>query len=127
MNSLLRRLRREVPWRSTAARSVHDTSEESAATQIGFWTSYGAETGTFSGGSIVASNIVASTAIFRFTGTAVSWIGVKCNVCGIAVVSIDGGLPTTVNRPPQRAGQPRLRTGVLRLGPRGRESHDRSW
>jgi hypothetical protein len=27
----------------------------------------------------------------------VSWIGVKCNVCGIAAVSIDGGLPTTVN------------------------------
>jgi len=32
-----------------------------------------------------------------FTGTAVSWIGVKCNVCGIAAVSIDGGVPTTVN------------------------------
>jgi len=27
----------------------------------------------------------------------VSWIGVKCNVCGIAAVSIDGGVPTTVN------------------------------
>jgi len=72
-------------------------SEESAATEIGFWTSYGAETGTFSGGSIVASNVVASTAMFSFTGTAVSWIGVKCNVCGIAAVSIDGGAPTTVN------------------------------
>jgi hypothetical protein len=72
-------------------------SEESAATQIGFWTSYGAETGTFSGGSIVASNVAASTAMFSFTGTAVSWIGVKCNVCGIAAVSIDGGAPTTVN------------------------------
>src|SRR5207249_549338 len=72
-------------------------SEESAATEIGFWTSYGAETGTFSGGSIVASNVAASTALFSFTGTAVSWIGVKCNVCGIAAVSIDGGVPTTVN------------------------------
>ncbi len=72
-------------------------SEESAATEIGFWTSYGAETGAFSGGSIVASNVIASTAIFGFTGTAVSWIGVKCNVCGIAAVSIDGGAPTTVN------------------------------
>jgi hypothetical protein len=72
-------------------------SEESAATQIGFWTNYGAETGTFSGGSIVASNVAASTAIFSFTGTALSWIGVKCNVCGIAAVSIDGGVPTTVN------------------------------
>jgi hypothetical protein len=72
-------------------------SEESAATEIGFWTSYGAETGTFSGGTIVASNVAASTAMFSFTGTAVSWIGVKCNVCGIAAVSIDGGAPTTVN------------------------------
>jgi hypothetical protein len=72
-------------------------SEESAATEIGFWTSYGAETGIFSGGSIVASNVAASSTIFSFTGTAVSWIGVKCNVCGIAAVSIDGGAPTTVN------------------------------
>jgi hypothetical protein len=72
-------------------------SEESAATAIGFWTSYGAETGTFSGGTIVASNVAASSAMFGFTGTAVSWIGVKCNVCGIAAVSIDGGAPTTVN------------------------------
>jgi hypothetical protein len=72
-------------------------SEESAATAIGFWTNYGAATGAFSGGSIVASNVIASTAMFSFTGTAVSWIGVKCNVCGIAAVSIDGGLPATVN------------------------------
>src|SRR5258706_268285 len=73
------------------------SSEEGAATAIGFWTTYGAETGTFSGGGIVASNVIASTAIFSFTGTAVSWIGVKCNVCGIAAVSIDAGTPTTVN------------------------------
>ena len=72
-------------------------SEESAATEIGFWTTYGAETGSFSGGTIVASNVAASTALFSFTGTAVSWIGVKCNICGIAAVSIDGGAPTTVN------------------------------
>jgi len=72
-------------------------SEESAATAIGFWSTYGTETGAFSGGSIVASNVAASTAMFSFTGTAVSWIGVKCNVCGIAAVSIDGGAPTTVN------------------------------
>jgi hypothetical protein len=72
-------------------------SEESAATRIGFWTSYGAETGSFSGGTIVASNVIASSAIFSFTGTAVSWIGAKCNVCGIAAVSIDGGTPTTVD------------------------------
>src|SRR6267154_3700134 len=68
-------------------------SEESAATYTGSWTTYGPETGTFSGGTIVASNQTAATATFAFTGTAVSWIGVKCNVCGIAAVSIDGGVP----------------------------------
>jgi len=82
---------------ATGSGSTPTRSEESAATAIGFWTSYGAETGTFSGGSIVASNVVASAAMFSFTGTAVSWIGVKCNVCGIAAVSIDGGAPSTVN------------------------------
>jgi hypothetical protein len=35
--------------------------------------------------------------MFGFTGTAVSWIGVKCNVCGMAAVSIDGGAATTAN------------------------------
>src|SRR5439155_10700377 len=71
--------------------------EESAATYTGFWQSYGAETGTFSGGTIVASTQVAATATFSFTGSAVSWIGVRCNVCGIATVQIDGGVPTVVN------------------------------
>jgi hypothetical protein len=71
--------------------------EESAATYTGPWTTYGPETGTFSGGNIVASNQIAATATFAFTGTAVSWIGVKCNTCGIAAVSIDGAVPTVVN------------------------------
>jgi hypothetical protein len=86
-----------LPPPSTPTGSGTTRSEESVATEIGFWTSYGAETGTFSGGSIVASNVAASTAMFSFTGTAVSWIGVKCNVCGVAAVSIDAGAPTTVN------------------------------
>ncbi|TMG74464.1 MAG: hypothetical protein E6H75_11965, partial [Betaproteobacteria bacterium] len=86
--------------------------EQSAASQIGSWTTYGSETGTFSGGTIVASNVAASTAMFSFTGTAVSWIGVKCNVCGIAAR-------------PRRAGQPHFRIGVLRFRSSGRcKSHD---
>ena len=72
-------------------------SEENAATYMGYWPTYGAETGTFSGGTIVASNQAAATATFSFTGTAVSWIGARCTVCGIATVQIDGGAPTTVN------------------------------
>ena len=35
--------------------------------------------------------------MFTFKGAAVTWMGVKCNVCGIATVSIDGGAPTTVD------------------------------
>jgi hypothetical protein len=27
----------------------------------------------------------------------VIWIGVKCNTCGVAAVSIDGGVPTVVD------------------------------
>jgi hypothetical protein len=72
-------------------------SEESAATYQGYWPTYGPETGTFSGGTIVVSNQATATATFTFTGTAVNWIGVKCNVCGIAMVSIDGGAPAMVN------------------------------
>src|SRR5437660_7006223 len=71
--------------------------EENAAAYTGAWNTYGPETGTFSGGTIVATNQIAATARFAFTGTAVNWIGVKCNVCGVATVSIDGGIPTVVN------------------------------
>jgi hypothetical protein len=71
--------------------------EQDAATYSGPWTSYGAEQGTFSGGTMVASNVAGAAGTFSFTGTGVSWIGVKCNVCGIATVSIDGGLPTVVD------------------------------
>jgi len=71
--------------------------EENAATYTGFWQTFGPETGTVSGGTILASNQPIATATFSFTGTAVTWIGVKCNVCGIGTVSIDGGTPTVVN------------------------------
>jgi hypothetical protein len=71
--------------------------EESAATYRGYWPTYGPETGTFSGGAIRASNQATATATFSFTGTAVTWIGVKCNVCGLATVQIDGGAPAVVD------------------------------
>jgi hypothetical protein len=71
--------------------------EQGAASYVGQWRTFGSEIGTFSAGTVVASNLAASTAMFSFSGTALSWIGVKCNACGIATVSIDGGLPTTVN------------------------------
>jgi len=71
--------------------------EQSAAAYTGSWPSYGSDAGTFSGGNVVASNQTDATATFSFLGTAVSWLGARCNVCGIATVSIDGGAPVTVN------------------------------
>ena len=72
-------------------------SEEGTATKTGPWATFFSDTGLFSGRTMVASDVTGSTATFSFTGTAVSWIGVKCNVCGNASVSIDGGAPTTVD------------------------------
>lgn len=79
--------------------------EQDAATYSGNWPSYGAESGTFSGGTVRASPDSTAAASFSFIGTAITWIGVKCDVCGIALVSIDGGAPTTVDTAgPGRSG-----------------------
>jgi hypothetical protein len=70
--------------------------EESAASYTGSWTTYGPDR-AFSGGTMVASSQTGATATLAFTGTAVSWIGVRCNTCGIATAAIDGGAPIPVN------------------------------
>jgi len=44
-----------------------------------------------------SSNVPGATATLTFTGTGVSWIGLRCGVCGIATVSIDGGAATSVD------------------------------
>ena len=59
------------------------------------WGALGADTAAFSpagctGFCAATSNVTGSTATFTFSGTEVSWIGLRCNVCGIARVSIDG-------------------------------------
>jgi hypothetical protein len=61
------------------------------------WARIGAEVAAFSGGTAGASEVTGATATFTFTGTAVTWIGLKCNVCGIANVAIDGGAATAVD------------------------------
>src|SRR5207244_520951 len=72
--------------------------EQSAASFTGTgWTLRGHEIATFSSGTAVTSNVAGDTASFTFTGTAVRWIGLKCNICGIATVSIDGGTATSVD------------------------------
>jgi Big-like domain-containing protein len=61
------------------------------------WVRRGPEIAAFSGGTAGSSNVAGATVTFTFTGTAVNWIGLKCSVCGVATVSIDGGAATSVN------------------------------
>ena len=61
------------------------------------WVLRGADVAAFSAGSAGSSDVAGATATFTFTGTAVSWTGLKCNVCGIATVAIDGATPISVN------------------------------
>ncbi len=72
-------------------------AQEGAAMFVGTWTTYGPETGTFSGSTMAAAHDAGASTAFIFTGTSVTWVGVRCNVCGTATVAIDGGVPTTVN------------------------------
>ena len=86
-----------IPGISLEGQYEENAASYSSTLTPSSWTTYEAETGTFSGGAMLASNEVNATGTFSFTGTAVAWMGVKCNVCGIATVSIDGGAPTTVD------------------------------
>lgn len=61
------------------------------------WVLRGPEIASFSGGAAGSSDVAGATGTFSFTGSAVSWIGLKCNLCGIAQVSIDGGPPVAVD------------------------------
>jgi photosystem II stability/assembly factor-like uncharacterized protein len=73
-------------------------SEETSARLAGGWfeiTSAGVGV-TLSGGRAVAAAAEA-TASFTFTGTGVRWIGVPCEICGIATVLIDGTRVATVD------------------------------
>jgi len=79
-----------------AARFEEDHAAVSAA-PAGAWLRIGPAIAAFSGGTAGASNASGATATFTFSGTAVSWLGLKCNACGIATVSLDGAAPATVD------------------------------
>jgi len=68
-----------------------------SASPNGAWVQRGADIAAFNDGSATSSDVAGATVQFTFTGTAVTWIGLKCNICGIANVSIDGGAATSVN------------------------------
>ncbi len=96
------RVIRGTAWQDVSLAPLEGQYEENAAIYHSnrtpsSWLQYGPQTGTFSGGTIEATNEAGATATFSFTGTSVAWMGVKCSVCGIATVSIDGGAPTAVD------------------------------
>jgi hypothetical protein len=75
--------------------------EETAArlAPAGAWAEIGsADIGvTLSGDRAVFASAAGATATFTFTGTEVSWIGLPCEVCGIANVHVDGVVVDTVD------------------------------
>ncbi len=97
----------------TATRVEEDNPAVSAG-PAGAWVLRGAEIAAFSSGAAGSSDIAGATATLSFTGTGVSWIGLKCSVCGIATVSIDGGAATSVDTAgPAAVGSPGLASGVV--------------
>lgn len=68
-----------------------------AITTTGAWQKRGPEIAAFSGGTATSSATSQASATFTFTGSSVVWLGLKCNVCGIARVSIDDGAATSID------------------------------
>jgi hypothetical protein len=91
-----------------------ETSSAISAGPAGAWVLRGAEVAAFSGGSAGSSDVTGATATFTFTGTSVSWIGLRCSVCGIASVSIDGGAAASIDTAgPAAPGSPGLKSEVV--------------
>ncbi|HXS80534.1 MAG TPA: hypothetical protein VN818_09630 [Gammaproteobacteria bacterium] len=63
----------------------------------GAWQKRGPEVAAFSGGAATSSATSQARATFTFAGSSVVWLGLKCDVCGIANVSLDGGPATSIN------------------------------
>jgi hypothetical protein len=85
---------------SNGSATVSRFEEDNAAviaSPSGAWVRRGPEVAAFSAGTAGSSDVTGATATFTFTGTAVTWIGLKCSVCGIASVSIDGGAAVSVD------------------------------
>src|SRR5207245_320158 len=80
-----------------AVTRIEEDNPAVSASPAGAWVRRGAEVATFSGGAAGSSDVAGATASLTFNGTAVSWIGLKCSICGIATVSIDGGAATSVD------------------------------
>jgi len=73
--------------------------EETAATYSGSWYLIGeGSVGVpLSNGTAQVSNETGATAILSFTGTGIAWIALRCELCGIARVLLDGSLVATID------------------------------
>jgi len=75
--------------------------EESAATltPAGAWSEIGSASAgaALSGDRAVFASASGARATFTFTGTGVSWIGLRCEICGFANVFLDGALVGTID------------------------------
>src|SRR5206468_5355030 len=94
---------------ATTAARIEENNPAVSASPAGAWVLRGAEIAAFSSGTAGSSDVAGATATLTFSGTGVSWIGLKCSVCGIATVSIDGGAATSVDTAgPAAVGSPGL-------------------
>lgn len=80
-----------------AATRCQESNAAVSPAPAGAWVLRGTEVAAFSSGTAGSSNVAGATATFTFTGTAMSWIGLKCNVCGIATVAVDSGVAISVD------------------------------
>ena len=91
--------------------AVRFEENDLALKTTGAWQKRGPEVAAFSGGTATSSATSQASAIFTFTGSSVVWLGLKCNVCGIAKVSIDGGAATSIDTAGSAApGSPGLKS-----------------
>lgn len=80
-----------------ATARIEEDSSAVTFSPSGAWVERKREVAGFNDGRALSYDLSGGTATFTFTGTGVSWVGLRCNVCGIASVSVDGGAPTQVD------------------------------
>ncbi|HEX7238424.1 MAG TPA: hypothetical protein VF405_15765, partial [Gammaproteobacteria bacterium] len=99
------------PAEPAAGDAARFEENDLAMTTTGAWQKRGPEVAAFSGGTAASSAASQASATFTFTGTSVVWLGLKCDVCGIARVSIDGGAGTSIDTAGSAApGSPDLKS-----------------
>jgi hypothetical protein len=87
----------QPPAPPLAITRIEEDNSAVTTSPSGAWVQRKREVAGFNDGRALTYDLSGGSATFTFTGTGVSWIGLNCNVCGIASVSIDGGAPTLVD------------------------------